>query len=77
MKKLPFHCPMIDNPQFLRDIVKESGAYPTHAGAETVLEGDLAKFLEKTSSEWDKLSRPLFEEREAERNKGKKERSIS
>ncbi len=82
-KRIPFSdnhlapCPMIDNPQFLRDIVKESGAYPTHAGAETVLEGDLAKFLEKTSSEWDKLSRPLFEEREAERNKGKKERSIS
>lgn len=56
-------CPIIDNPQQLRDIVVESGAYPTHEGAETVLSGSIGKYLDELSSDWHKKSRPIFEER--------------
>ena len=56
-------CPIIDNPQQLRDIVAESGAYPTHEGAETILSGSIGKYLDKLSSDWHKKSRPIFEER--------------
>jgi MoaA/NifB/PqqE/SkfB family radical SAM enzyme len=72
-KRQPFNenhlapCPMIDNPQILRDIIEESGAHPTHAGAEDVLNGDMAKFLDETSARWNELSRPIFDEREARR----------
>ena len=31
-------CMIVDNPQCLRRVVKESGAYPTHSGAETLVE---------------------------------------
>ncbi|HHY93468.1 MAG TPA: radical SAM protein [Firmicutes bacterium] len=59
-KRQPFHsnhllpCPIIDNPQALRDIVAESGAHPTHAGAETVLSGSIAAHLDRVSSEWER-----------------------
>jgi len=56
-------CPIIDNPQKLRDIVAESGAYPTHDGAETVITDPIAKFLDRLSSDWHKKSKPIFEER--------------
>ncbi len=56
-------CPIIDNPQQLRDIVAESGAYPTHEGAETILSGPIGKYLDELSSDWHKKSRPIFEER--------------
>ena len=56
-------CPIIDNPQQLRDIVAESGAYPTHEGAETILSGSIAKFLDELSFSWHNKSRPIFENR--------------
>ncbi|HOR42652.1 MAG TPA: radical SAM protein [Atribacterota bacterium] len=68
-KRQPFNenlmapCPIIDNPQKLRDIVAESGAYPTHDGAETVITGPIAKFLDRLSSNWHKKSKPIFDER--------------
>jgi MoaA/NifB/PqqE/SkfB family radical SAM enzyme len=30
-------CMLIDNPQVLRDVIKETGAHPTHPGAETLV----------------------------------------
>ena len=45
-------CPIIDNPQALREMVAESGAYPTHPGAETVLEGPIAEYLNELSARW-------------------------
>ncbi|BAS26468.1 radical SAM protein [Limnochorda pilosa] len=45
-------CPIIDNPQALRAMVAESGAYPTHPGADTVLEGPIAAHLEALSARW-------------------------
>ncbi|HVP57899.1 MAG TPA: SPASM domain-containing protein, partial [bacterium] len=40
-------CMLIDNPQILRDVVRETGARPTHPGAETLvttLAGDLDRY---------------------------------
>lgn len=47
-------CPIIDNPQALRDMVVESGAHPTHTGAETVLSGEVGAHLDGLSARWHK-----------------------
>jgi MoaA/NifB/PqqE/SkfB family radical SAM enzyme len=44
-------CTIIDNPQVLRDIVAETGAHPTHEGAETIIT-TLAKPLDEYAAEW-------------------------
>lgn len=68
-KRQPFNenllcpCPIIDNPQALRDIVKESGAKPTDDGAGEILTGDAAKRLDKLSSAWYDLSLEIHRER--------------
>jgi len=53
-------CSIIDNPQVLRDIVKETGAYPTHEGAETII-GCLADPLDKYSQEYKELADKAWE----------------
>lgn len=45
-------CPIIDAPQALRKMVDECGAYPTHKGAEQVLEGEVAEHLDDLSQRW-------------------------
>lgn len=42
-------CMLIDNPQILRDVIKETGARPTHPGAETLVT-TLAPDLDKYSA---------------------------
>ena len=54
-------CPIIDVPKALRDIVAESNAYPTHEGADEVLMGATAQFLDKRALEWERVSRALNE----------------
>lgn len=60
-KRQPFNenhlrpCSIIDNPQVLRDIVSETGAYPTHPGAETIVT-DLAKRLDEYSYNYGKIA---------------------
>ncbi|MCL4378352.1 MAG: radical SAM protein [Actinobacteria bacterium] len=44
-------CSIIDNPQVLRDIVAETGAHPTHEGAETIIT-TLAKNLDDYAESW-------------------------
>jgi MoaA/NifB/PqqE/SkfB family radical SAM enzyme len=56
-------CPIIDQPDALRSIVLESGARPTHPGAETVLMGDIARFLDILSYNWQKASAPINKQR--------------
>lgn len=57
-KRQPFHdnhlapCPIIDQPQALRDMVEESGARPTHEGAAEILEGDVGAYLDRASARW-------------------------
>jgi MoaA/NifB/PqqE/SkfB family radical SAM enzyme len=48
-------CAIIDNPWVLRDIVTETGAYPTHKGAETIV-GCLAGPLDKYADEYKKIA---------------------
>lgn len=68
-KRQPFNenlmcpCPIIDNPQALRDIIAESGAIPTHEGAGEVLEGKIAEELDAISSIWYNLSQEINQER--------------
>ncbi len=54
-------CSIIDSPHILRDIVAETGAYPTHDGAETVV-GCLAKSLDKYANEYKKIADKVWEE---------------
>ncbi len=74
-KRQPFNenlmlpCPIIDNPQQLRDIVNESGAHPTHIGAETVLQGEIAAGLDKISKQWSERSKPINEQRNSGQKK--------
>jgi len=56
-------CPIIDHPYALRSIVLESGARPTHPGAETVLTGKIADHLDELSARWREKSKSIYEER--------------
>lgn len=75
-KRQPFHenllrpCPIIDIPRGLRDIVRESGARPTHAGAKTILEGTIAAQLDKRSREWGRVAGDIWAKRGKKKNTG-------
>lgn len=56
-------CPIIDKPEVLRTIVKESGGVPSYEGALNILEGEGAEFLDKLSAEWEKVSEGILKER--------------
>lgn len=56
-------CPVIDNPDALRAIVAESGARPTHPGAETVLEGLVAESLDQKAKNWAAVCNAIWEKR--------------
>ncbi len=64
-KRQPFNdthwapCPIIDDPASLREIIVESGARPTHPGAESVLNGTVAEHLDRLSREWLERARAL------------------
>ncbi|MDY6826919.1 MAG: radical SAM protein [Bacillota bacterium] len=45
-------CPLIDVPDQLREIVTESGARPTHEGADDILYGETARKMDKTAQAW-------------------------
>jgi MoaA/NifB/PqqE/SkfB family radical SAM enzyme len=68
-KRQPFNpnhlrpCPIIDNPEVLREIVCASGARPTHAGAEAVLEGTTAAYLDRRAAEWGVIADGFWEAR--------------
>lgn len=55
-------CPIIDNPAALREMVAESGARPTHSGAEAVLTGERARFLDELSARWHEVADALRRE---------------
>ncbi|MGO0122827.1 radical SAM protein [Desulfothermobacter acidiphilus] len=56
-------CPIIDNPQALRDIVAESGARPTHPGAESILQEPIASYLDRRAEAWRRLADEIWAER--------------
>ena len=51
---------IIDSPRVLREVVKESNAYPTHGNAHTILT-KCAEHLDKYSKEYSELSKPFWE----------------
>lgn len=59
-QRIPFNknhlapCPIIDAPKALQEMVSEVKACPTHWGAEQVLEGNVASYLENLSERWRK-----------------------
>ncbi|NPV29588.1 MAG: radical SAM protein [Firmicutes bacterium] len=59
-------CPVIDVPEALREIVAESGAYPTHPGADTVLGGPIGDFLDRRAADWKAVSDQIWRERRVE-----------
>ncbi|MGB9661753.1 MAG: radical SAM protein [Moorellaceae bacterium] len=59
-------CPIIDVPTALRQIVAETGARPTHPGAETVLSGGIGSFLEAHSARWAQVADALWRQRHPE-----------
>ena len=54
-------CMIIDNPAVLREVVKEGGAYPTHDGAETII-NELAPSLDQYAAEYAKLANEAWDE---------------
>ena len=68
-KRQPFNdnslrpCPIIDNNSALREIVKKSGAKPTHDGAENVVSPEVGEKLEDLADRWEEVSRPIHERR--------------
>ncbi|WP_342366909.1 radical SAM protein [Anaerosalibacter bizertensis] len=67
-------CPLLDNPEKLRDMVKKSGAYSTQPIDREEVE-DLTAKTEEVSKEWAKTADELWEESQEE--KSKKEASCS
>lgn len=62
-------CPIIDRPKILRRIVEESGAGPSYDGADHILKGEAAAFLERRAAEWSRVSQPLWNKRQQKKQK--------
>ncbi len=45
-------CPIIDNPEKLKDMIDRCNAQPTHEGADNVFRDEIANHLHKSSSKW-------------------------
>ena len=57
-------CMIIDNPWILRDVVKETGAKPTHPGADSIIKDKkIIKHLDKYSKELKRLADKEWKER--------------
>ena len=67
-KRQPFNenllrpCMIIDNPNVLREIVAESGAHPTHPGADTIIT-DLAEDINRYAEEYGKIVDPVWSQK--------------
>lgn len=66
-KKQPFNenhlrpCILVDNPQLLRDIVAETGAHPTHEGAEKLIT-TLASKVDRYTESYGKIADRVWKE---------------
>ncbi|MGB4505174.1 MAG: radical SAM protein, partial [Syntrophaceticus sp.] len=54
-------CPIIDVPGELRQIIKNNNALPTHEGADNILTGEIAEFLDKRAADWAKIADEIWE----------------
>ncbi|MCR4432239.1 MAG: radical SAM protein [Tepidanaerobacteraceae bacterium] len=55
-------CPIIDNPEMLKEIVEESGAYPTQLHPDETA-GEFAKKLEPYAKDWARIADRIWEEK--------------
>ena len=61
-------CPLIDVPGALRDIIRESGARPTHPGADGVVRDEkLCCFIDSRAADWERVSADIWAARQAAR----------
>ncbi|ABB14043.1 radical SAM protein [Carboxydothermus hydrogenoformans] len=66
-KRQPFNnnhlrpCPIIDVPSALREIVTETGAKPTHPGADDILKGEVSEYLDRLSEAWAEVAAEIKE----------------
>jgi len=56
-------CPIIDNPDALKEIVEESGAHPLYPGADAIISEDANVFLNKKAKEWAEISDPIWDKK--------------
>ena len=56
-------CPIIDNPDALKEIVEESGAHPLYPGADAIISEDTNVFLSKKAKEWAEVSDPIWDKK--------------
>lgn len=56
-------CPIIDNPDALKEIVEESGAHPLYPGADAIISEDANVFLNKKADQWAKVSDPIWDKK--------------
>jgi len=56
-------CPIIDNPDALKEIVEESGAHPLYPGADAIISEDTNVFLNKKAKEWAEISDPIWDKK--------------
>ncbi|WP_035172059.1 radical SAM protein [Caldanaerobius polysaccharolyticus] len=56
-------CPIIDRPEVLRAIVEETGATPSYEGADNILKGEGAVFLDELSQRWQHVSEGIYNNR--------------
>lgn len=70
-KRQPFNnnlrrpCPIIDNPEMLKEMVEESGAYPTQLHADETVE-EFAKKLAPYADGWARIADRIWEEKHSE-----------
>jgi len=55
-------CPLIDNPENLREMIGESDARPTHDGADTILYDHMAARMDSVAEAWRKKAEPKWHE---------------
>ena len=56
-------CPIIDVPDELRQMIQNNNACPTHEGADTILTGEVAGFLDQRAADWEKVADDIWESR--------------
>ena len=54
-------CPVIDHPRIMRTVIRLYGARPTHEGAESLLDGEIARGLDEYAEKVKELYDPIWE----------------
>ena len=63
-------CPIIDNPRALREMVKKTGAVPTHPGANELLGEKIASELDQKAAAWHKEAAAIKRQKKRETSAG-------